>query len=169
MYLRPMGKILLLVMPFFLALSCKQETGNEVSLQKEDTFFSVDSLPKPVGVNAKANEILKDWQAFKDIETTFESLYRVENREDLSLVIEDLIEKQKLLEASDYPASFDKPQIKSRQKVFKTFILKTKGNLEYRVNTKESTLEMIKAYNAYRNQFNVVINSELDTILISDE
>ncbi|MCM4167522.1 hypothetical protein KCTC52924_00979 [Arenibacter antarcticus] len=164
-----MGKILFYGVVFFMVLSCKQETGKEVDLDTQETFFSVDSLPKPVAVNVKAVEILKDWQAFKDMETAFESLYRVANREDLTLVIEDLIEKQKLLENSEYPAVFNKSQIKSRQKVFQTFILKTKRDLQYFVNAKESTLEMIAAYNAYRNQFNVLMNSELDLNLIMNE
>ena len=113
--------------------------------------------------------ILKDWSEFDAVETSFDALYNVENREDLKLVIEDLIEKQKLLEASEYPEIFDKPQIKSRQKVFKTYFLRVKGNLEYRLDPQEPVLEMINAYNAVRNQFNVSLNNTLDTKLILGE
>lgn len=151
-----------------LICSC-QDKSEEAPKENAETFFSVDSLPKPNNINEQASTILKDWPEFNSLETTFGSLYRVANREDLVLVIEDLIEKQKLLEASSYPETFDKPQIKSRQKVFKTFMLKTKGNLEYRVDTKMSTIEMIDAYNAFRNQFNVLVNSVLDTTLILSE
>jgi len=164
-----MGKILFYGMLFLLVVSCKQEKGKEVGVVAVDTFFNVDSLPKPIPMNVRALEVIKEWQEFKNLETTFESLYKVDNREDLTLVIEDLIEKQKMLEVSSYPEIFNKPQIKSRQKVFKTYILKTKGNLEYRVGTKESTLEMINAYNAFRNQFGVLVNSVLDTNLILNE
>jgi hypothetical protein len=149
--------------------SCKQQGSIEAIEEKAEVFFSADSLPKPNEINGQALAILKEWQEFKGLETTFESLYRVANREDLELVIEDLVEKQKTLEASTYPAAFDKPQVKSRQKVFKTYILKTKGNLEYRVGTKSSTIEMIESYNAFRNQFNVIVNNKLDTILILSE
>jgi len=154
---------------FILLGSCKQQATIETAEEKAEVFFNVDSLPKPNVINKQAMTILKEWQEFNGLETTFESLYRVANREDLELVIEDLIEKQKSLEASTYPVTFDKPQIKSRQKVFKTYILKTKGNMEYRVGTKASTIEMINAYNAFRNQFNVIVNSKLDTILILGE
>lgn len=153
-------------MVFMLMGACKQGATTEAPKEKAEVFFSVDSLPKPNEINAQALANLKEWQEFNALETTFESLYRVANREDLVLVIEDMIEKQKALEASTYPETFDKEQIKSRQKVFKTFILKTKGNLEYRVGVKASTIEMINAYNAFRNQFNVIVNSKLDTILI---
>ena len=145
---------------FILLGSCKQQENIAAVEEKAEVFFSVDSIPKPKELNE---------EEFIGLENTFESLYRVANREDLVLVIEDLIEKQKTLEASTYPATFDIPQIKSRQKVFKTYILKTKGNLEYRDGTKGSTIEMIEAYNAFRNQFNVIVNSRLDTLLIFSE
>jgi|TARA_R110002126_G_scaffold3807_7_gene21300 hypothetical protein len=164
-----MGRILFYLIVFILLGSCKQQASTEAVIEKAEEFFSVDSLPKPNEINDQALTILKEWQEFNGLETTFESLYRVANREDLELVIEDLIEKQKTLEASTYPATFDKPQIKSRQKVFKTYILKTKGNLEYRSGTKASTIEMVDAYNAFRNQFNVIVNSQLDTTLILSE
>ncbi|MCM4162247.1 MULTISPECIES: hypothetical protein [unclassified Arenibacter] len=164
-----MGRILFYVIAFIWMGSCKQQGTKEVLEEKTEEFFSVDSLPKPNQINEEALAILKEWQEFNGLETSFESLYRVANREDLELVIEDLVEKQKTLEASTYPETFDKPQIKSRQKVFKTYILKTKGNLEYRDGTKAATVEMINAYNAFRNQFNVLVNSKLDTILILNE
>lgn len=164
-----MGKILFYGMLFLLVVSCKKEKSKEIEAVATDTFFNVDSLPQPIPINDKAMAIIKDWQEFKNLETTFESLYRVDNREDLTLVIEDLIEKQKMLEASSYPETFNRPQIKSRQKVFKTYVLKTKGNIGYRVGVKESTLEMVTAYNAFRNQFSVLVNSLLDTSLILNE
>lgn len=164
-----MGKILFYGLLLLLTVSCEQGKGKEIEEVATETFFSVDSLPRPIPINGKAMESMQDWQEFKALETTFESLYRVDNREDLALVIEDLIEKQKTLEASGYPEIFNRPQIKSRQKAFKTYILKTKGNLEYRTGIKESTLEMVIAYNAFRNQFGVLANSILDTNLILDE
>ncbi len=162
-----MGKILFYGLVCILLFSCNERKTSNEPKETAAAFFSVDSLPKPSAVNSKAATILKDWKEFNDLENSFMTLYNVDNREDLVLVIEDLIEKQKALEASDYPETFDKPQIKSRQKVFKTFVLKTKGNLEYREGVKSSTMEMIQAYNAYRGQFNVLVNSVLDTSLIS--
>ncbi|MFT6795005.1 MAG: hypothetical protein ACJART_000136, partial [Maribacter sp.] len=90
-------------------------------------------------------------------------------REDLVLIIEDLVENQKALEVSKYPAQFDIPQVKGRQKVLKTFILKTKGDLEYRQDPKVSMEQMITAYNSLRNQFNVEVNNTLLEELILSE
>ncbi len=164
-----MGKLFISCTILLLFFSCKQ---NNRPLDVEDTtntIIATENWPKKTVIDTKATAILKDWPEFSAMETAFDALYTVENPEDLKLVIENLIENQKLLEASEYPESFDIPQIKSRQKVFKTYILKTKGNLEYRLDTEESVMEMITAYNALRNQFNVIVNNTLDTKLILED
>ena len=152
-----------------MLLSCNQ---NKEDNQFEDTSsyaISTEKWPEKSSVNPRTNLVLNNWPEYNALDASFNALYTVENREDLILIIEDLIEKQKLLEASKYPEMFDKPQIKSRLKVFKTFFLKIKGNLEYRLDIEEPVLETIKAYNALRNQFNVVANNTLDTKLILEE
>lgn len=163
-----MGKVLFFGTCVLLFISCREDKAKVVS---EDLTYEISTKkwPKKFNINPKAMLVLKDWTEFNDMETSFDALYNVGNREDLKLVIEDLIEKQKLMESSKYPEIFDKPQIKSRQKVFKTYFLKTKGDLEYRLDPEETVLEMINAYNALRNQFNVVINNTLDTKLILGE
>ena len=163
-----MRKVLFFGACVLLFISCRQDKAKATS---EDATFEISTKkwPKKSTIDSKAMLILKDWSEFDAVETSFDALYNVENREDLKLVIEDLIEKQKLLEASEYPEIFDKPQIKSRQKVFKTYFLRVKGNLEYRLDPQEPVLEMINAYNAVRNQFNVSLNNTLDTKLILGE
>jgi hypothetical protein len=52
--------------------------------------------------------------------------------------------------------------------VIKTFILKVRFNLEYRVDATESAVALANAYNAFRNQFTVTINSTLDTNILLD-
>lgn len=143
--------------------SCGQDKSPAQGQDSQTTGFNTKKFPKKTAINDKAAGLIKNWPEFNAFDASFDAVYRVANEEDLKLVIEDLIEKQKLLEASAYPELFNKPQIKSRQKVLKTFILKTKGNLEYRINNRETAIEMINAYNALRNQFNVMANNTLDT------
>ncbi len=114
-------------------------------------------------------DILKSWPEFNALETSFDALYSIENKEDLKLVIEDLIEKQNLLADSKYPEFFDISQVRSRQKVFKTYVLKAKDYLEFQQDPQEPTLEMIDAYNIFRDHFNIIINSTLDTKLILED
>ena len=164
-----MGKLFVFGTAFLLLLSCNQNKNNNNTDGASGSDFNADELPQIFLVNAKAKKILGEWPEFNGLETSFEALYRAKNKEDLVFVIDDLIEKQKLLAASTYPEAFDIPQIKSRQRVFRTYILKVKASLEYRTETATPVLEMVQAYNAMRNQFNVVVNNTLDTQLILDE
>ena len=156
------------VLVLFL-VACKEEKKQEAEDGTSSYGVSTEKWPKKLGVNANAQAILNDWPEYMAFETTFDALYKVENKDDLALAIDDLIEKQKDLEASTYPPKFDIPQIKSRQKVFKTYMLKIKGDLYYRLDPEESIMQMFEAYNAFRNQFNVIVNNTLDTDLILEE
>ncbi|PIB37842.1 hypothetical protein [Maribacter sp. 4G9] len=149
-----------------ILVSCK-EGVQETAIVEESSFGAMaNELPKVVSVNAKAKAILDGWKDYSMFHQGFERIYTIDTREDLVLVIDDLVEKQKALENSEYPAEFDIPQIKGRQKVVKTYILKTKGDLEYRLNPETSIKELITAYNALRDQFNVTVNNTLPAELL---
>lgn len=164
-----MYKIFVVTILVLMSFSCKEKS--QAIIENEDTEYMLhtDEWPSKFKVNSEVNDILMEWPEYSTVDASFDALYNVDNKDDLALTIENIIEEQKLLEASEYPTEFDKPQIKSRQKVFKTYVLKVKGDLFYRLDPKESVIEMIEAYNTYRKQFNVVINSSLDTKLIFEE
>ncbi|MDT7828623.1 hypothetical protein RQM65_08100 [Pricia sp. S334] len=164
-----MVRIILLVFLCVGMASCKEKEPELLSSETSTYYISTENWPKKTTVNTKAQEILADWSEYQEFDTNFDALYNVANRDDLSLTVEDLIEKQIALEASEYPETFNKPQVKSRQRVFKTYMLKVKGDLFYRTDPRESVVEMIEAYNAFRNQFNVITNNPLDTDLILEE
>ncbi|WP_188369920.1 hypothetical protein [Muriicola marianensis] len=164
-----MRKLMPLLLVVLLLKACKDPaTGAETS-SEETPFFSMDSLPGRVSLNPKAVEITRDWTTFNDLDAGFNSLSIIENYEDLVLVLEDLVERQKKVEEGEYPEAFDLPQVKSRQKVVKTFLLKTRAAAEYRIDATPPAIEMMKAYNALRTQLNVIVNNQLDTLLITDE
>ncbi len=153
----------------FMVLSCKPK-NNGSSEDNVETFEIVqEDWPKKLAMDYKLQADLKDWKEFAMLETSFDALYQVENAEDLTLVIDDLVEKQKGLAESEYPEKFEMPQIKGRLTMFKTFLLKVKGDLHYRLDVQKSTLEMVNAYNAFRNQFNIIANNTLDTELLLEE
>lgn len=163
-----MRKLLFVVLVFMLLGSCKQD---KVSVTEDTSAFdiSTESWPKRSQVSPKTLEILDKWPEYGELDAIFDGLYTVENTEDLSLIIEDLIEKQKLLAESGYPESFDQSQIKSRQKVFETFLLKTSGDLTYRMSPQQSVKEMIEAYNAWHKQFDIISNNNLDIKKLLEE
>ncbi len=157
---------------FILALilnGCKGEGDSQESSGNSVIEIDAAQLPQRNTINPRASAILKDWTAFQELETSFDALYRVENNEDLILVVEEMIKRQNDLEDSDYPEAFDNTQVKSRQKVFKTYLLKLKAASEYRSEILPPAREMLEAYNAFREQFNIVVNNTLDLNLILDE
>lgn len=152
-----------------LCTSCKEEKSDTGLNEDTGNELSVDDWPAKSSVDPKARVVLNDWPEYQTMEQSFDALFTVTNREDLSLVIDNMIEAQKNLSKSKYPEPFDSPRVKSRQKVFTTYMLKVKGDLYYRVDPKASILQMIEAYNVLRNQFNTIVNNTLDTRLILEE
>jgi len=154
-----MPKIYYLVITLLVAFSCKDTKVTLEEAEESEWGIEASQLPVKSALNGKSKALVQDWLAFKTFDATFDRMYDATYREDLVLILEDLVENQKALEGSKYPVQFDIPQIKGRQKVLKTFILKTKGDLEYRQDPKVSMEQMIAAYNSLRNQFNVEVNN----------
>ncbi len=164
-----MRNLWVLLLGILLLFSCSRNQNKDLLTDDAEEEFRAEELPERVRTNAKANEILKDWEEFNAFDTSFDALYNASNSEDLILVTDDLIEKQKLWENSEYPEDFDIAQIKSRQMVMKTYILKLKSALDFRTDFTSAAIEMIDAYNALRAQYNVTMNITLDPELLSDE
>lgn len=164
-----MRKLFVFGLTFLLLFSCGNTQGTEQSINPDVLEFDVQKLPKKSVLNSGAKAILETWAEFNDLDIAFDGLYAVENNEELILLIDEFIEKQNALAVSNYPETFDIPQVKSRQKVFKTYVLKVKATLEYRKDPLEPTIEMVNAFNDLRNQFNVMVNYNFDTKMILDE
>ena len=164
-----MRKLWLFLLMIALAYSCKRGQNTEVAVGDADMEISAEDLPQRHAVNAKASAILQQWPEYVAFDNRFDAIYNVTNNEDLILLIVDLIEKQKQWEESEYPEEFDVAQIRSRQQVVKTYLLKIKSALDYRDDFTTPTVEMIEAYNGLRGQFDVIMNRTLDPKLFFDE
>lgn len=156
-----MPKIFIFLILFGVLFSCRDAVSETAKVQDPGWEIVTENLPQKVRIDPKAQSILDTWKEYTVLEQSFDKIYTSEFREDFVLIVEELVENQKKMESGEYPTTFDIPQIKGRQKVFKTYVLKTKGDLEYRQNPKESILQMIDAFNDLRNQFNVVVNNTL--------
>ncbi len=148
---------------------CKEASTEPVENIKEPDAFSIQDYPKLIEMEPVVLSIVSSWPEFMAMENSFEVLKRASNTEDLKLAIDDLIEKERALVESDYPEAFDKLQIRSRQQLFRTFLYKVRGNLMDNRDVKEGMEELVTAYNAYKNQFNVISGRTLDAKLILDE
>lgn len=164
-----MRKLSCILIFFMVFLGCKKNGDSSSDIGNDELVFNYQKMPKKLTINPKATVIVEEWPEFKKLSSSVDVLYRAKNNEDLILAIDDLIEKEKLLEKGTYPEAFDKFQIKSRQRVFKTYMLKVKSSVLDNRDATQPTIEMLEAYNAFRKQFNVLVNSQLDTKLILNE
>jgi len=164
-----MGKLLFFGGLLFFFFSCSEKKIDASDTDGTAVEFDVTKLPKKTRLDGKASTILKEWPEFNALEASFDGLLKVKNLEDLDLALEDLVENEIALEKSPYPEKFDNPEVKSRQRVFKTYILKSRASLKEFSDPLVPMLEMVTAFNAYRNQFNVIVNNTLDVNQILDE
>lgn len=163
-----MYKFVITAIVLSLVFSCK-ETSKEVAGQDASRFeINTEKWPRKTVLDPKVEAIIREWPEFLAMDGSFDALYNVANKEDLRLTIDNIIEEQKLLEKSTYPEEFDIPQIKSRQKVFKTYALKVKGDIFYYLEPEASVNEMIESFNILRQQFNAVVSHTIDAQLILD-
>lgn len=164
-----MHKFLIYTGMFLFLLACKNEGEVVVENTAESDFISFQNMPKKQQLNPKANEALAAWMEFKALESSFNVMFKAQNSEDLVLAINDLLEKETALSNSTYPKVYDLPQIKSRQRVLRTFLLKVKASLQQRTHIDEPIKQMLEANNALRKQFNVIVNNDLDIKILLNE
>ncbi|ADV49142.1 hypothetical protein Celal_1842 [Cellulophaga algicola DSM 14237] len=164
-----MNKSFLIALFLIGCISCVETKKEEVTKDATADLVDLKKLPKKENPSFGAIEVLKDWTEYNALNAATNAIYAIDTKEDLIVALDDLMEKQKLLEASTYPEVFDRADIKSRQKVFKTKVLQVKFDLEYDKNPRKTVIEMVKAYNAFNNQFSVVIRSTLNPEILFDE
>jgi len=143
------------------AISCKEEAKEISREQDADRQLNLDLKSIEIIMKPEVLGLLENWKAFKSFDQTFNSVSKVKYREDLVLFIDNLLENEALLKESVYPELFNVPQIRSRQKVLKTFILKVKSALEYRLDPQPAMHEMITAYQDLQDQFNIIVAGTL--------
>ena len=149
--------------------ACGKKQPTEQTVVSEVLVFDAKALPKLSTPNAKATELLEPWAEYKELVAALDALYTATNKEDVKIIIDNIIDKQSVLEKSVYPETFDIPQIKSRQKIVKTFVLKVKGALAYNQDLMAPSKELIDAFNSLVNQFSVQTTIYIDHSLILED
>ncbi|MET1258217.1 hypothetical protein ABV409_02695 [Flagellimonas sp. DF-77] len=164
-----MQKILMLTLVCFLVFSCGEGADTKDTQDDNTSFFSLQALPNLVATNERATQLLDAWSDYKEFENSYGIMMRASNREELQLAVDDLLEKQKTWAQGTYPPEFDKAQIRSRQRVLLTQMLRLKGGLNDRAEIEDPMKALVTAYNALRSQFNVQVNNSLDINQYLDE
>lgn len=157
---------IIVVLVLFSCRNRQEQAQLEIMEQVE---FDASQLPRLYELDPDTQELIDKWINYKELESSVEAIYEIKNNEELILLIENTIERQNAVATAKYPPPFNTPQVKSRQKVFNTFLLKVKATLDYRKDPMEPIIEMLDAFNIMRKQFDVVMNSQIDTKKILDE
>lgn len=162
-------RILLLLAILIISFSCQdRDPGLD---QDVVTFMIPDSvaLPQPIALHPAAQRAIVDWPKFQEFDNSFTRLYKAENKEDLILIVDDLIEKHQELAASPPPEKLNSAQIKSRMVVVLTNLHLIKSSLYYSQPVTETLQNTVQAYNAFRSQMNIQVTNTLDTKTIFDD
>ena len=153
-----------------LLLSCGNSQTEEIDdTLKQESLFTFQGTPTLIKFSGEAVSLAEGWKEFAQLERGFDIMFQSSSNEDLVLAIDDLLEQENTLGEGEYPEKFDSMKIKSRQKVFRTFLLKIKAGLANNRDVTEALNQMLVAYNALRSQMNTIANNQLNTEIILNE
>ncbi|SFR34648.1 hypothetical protein SAMN04490243_0864 [Robiginitalea myxolifaciens] len=144
---------ILVVFAVLFLNGCGDAEAPEAIAEPEAQVVEV-AIPQPVNLRPRVATMLDGWTEYKDWATRMDELLKTEDGGEVLLLAEELLELSQALETSEFPADADKPSIRSRIRVVRTFLLKLKEDFHYQLNYRDSQLLTAEAYNALREQFN---------------
>lgn len=163
-----MRKLFPLILMLVLG-ACKQQQSNTNPDTSRVMAIGEIQLPQLINLHPDTQKEILKWEKFQEFESSFKGLYSIENREDLKLVVQDLIEKYQELNASSPPEKLNLSQVKSRMVVVLTKLYLIKENLDYNQELESEIVAVVDAYNDLRAQMNSQLTNTLDTKTIEDD
>lgn len=156
-----MRNILFSLFILLLLSSCGEQLSNiEPSAPKETAQQKFRFNHSPIDLTSKADSLVGAWPEFMAYEAGLDIASRATTTQDLKLALEQLSDQEFKLENSIFPASFNVPQIKSRLRVLRTFILQTEGAIAKNDSLQEPINKLLKADNQLRRQLNITLKIE---------
>ena len=123
------------------------------------------AIPSPVALNAEVQRMIGPWSEFRDWSERMDVLLVTEGEEDILLLTEEILELVKVLEESTFPDMADRPSVRSRIKVVRTFLIQLEADFHYRQDHRFTVKRLAEAYNALRGQLNRLPTMTLDPII----
>jgi hypothetical protein len=144
-------------------MSACRDAKEGVVVQTTQTPDSISAaLPAEVRILPGTQEAVASWVAFSKFESRMGALLKSGQPEETILLVEELLELTKEIETSEFPEVFDRPAVRSRLKVIRTFLLKVQADFHYRKDPGKSMISLAEAYNAWREQLNRAAGFKLD-------
>jgi len=164
-----MHKYWILPLFFIVVMGCKPEQEEIQAAPSNALAFEISELPRTTPLRGKALQVADQWSAFKSFNNNFARIYESSGKEEYALVVEELLEQFEILRGSTAPPELESQQISARFNVIRTYLLKVQALLNYRLDSKEATLELIRAYSNAMDQCNILVNNTVDTKSLFDE
>ena len=161
LYIRLMRFLYLPAIFCLLVASCR-EAPPPRDVAEEAADSTAVAIPERIALNAGAQAMVESWAEYRDWEERMEVLLATEAPEEVRLLTEELLELTEVLEASEFPEKADRPAVRSRIKVVRTFLLQLQADFHYRLPYRFSQKRTAEAYNALKEQLNRVPGMDLD-------
>lgn len=152
-----------------LAPGCGSPEKKDGEPLQPEVWAGIPDLPDPVPIEPAARAVLEEWPQFLSLEERIAALAGSGSREELELLLEELNQIGQQVEENAIPKPFERPSVRSRLRVVRTYIGKAGAALLYREDYGEALRELMQAYNALREQFNLIVNSTLNPELFETE
>lgn len=164
-----MAKISFFLLLALLLSGCRSSGDKAADSEGEAPPVEMQELPANVRIDPLAREVLDGWPQYQALERRMPGLAEAQNEEELKLVLEELDQICEQLEENPIPEPFERPSVRSRIKVIRTYLEKLEATLYYRLSYGEAMRELMEAYNALGSQFNVIVRNTLTPELFEDE
>lgn len=158
-------RFFVLIFALSLCLNCRQ-AESEIPLEKAvqsdeaETKAAMPSLPKLIKLNKDAQDSVVSWGPFNGVFEKMLKLNEAYTNEALELKLEELETACKDMEAAPFPLLFDRASVRSRAKVLRTFIQKSRADLYYQNDVYPSLRQVVRSYNAFLKQINRIVQQE---------
>lgn len=160
-------RFFILILSLIVLVSCRQAEPEavpeaeikvtEVAVAEAEEF---PTLPKLIRIHKFTEEKLVGWGPFQGMHQQMVDLQDIYTAEALSLKLEELETACQDFESAPFPVLFDKPAVRSRAKVVRTFVQKTRADLFYREDFAPDLIQIVRSYNAFLRQLNQLAQEE---------
>jgi hypothetical protein len=158
-------RFFILILSIILVVSCRQaaveaKADAEVTGLVSQEAAEFPTLPKLISLHKFTEAKAVGWGPFQGMHQQMVTLQDVFTSEALALKLEEIETACRDFEAAPFPVVFDKPAVRSRAKVVRTFVQKTRADLYYREDYAPDLIQVVRTYNALLRQLNQVAQEE---------
>ena len=155
-------KYLLFLCSLLLVISCNQKQEKEGVEQAVINVLDYSDVTTFTPFSTKVDSLLQEWPSFTAFNGRIQAISSVVSIPDLKLLVDELIEKEQQISQEAYPEVFNLPEIKSRQRLIRTYLLKTQSAIVLAQDPRSATDELLLAFNALRAQMNLISSPKID-------